>query len=358
MGCCITVPHQTVAIVEQCGAYKRMASPGLNFLNCPCGEAERGVVSLRVQQLDVRCETKTLDNVFVIMVCSVQFQVMQDRIYDAFYRLTNPQQQIKAYVFDVVRAAVPKMKLDDVFEQKDEIATHVKEQLSKAMAEFGFEIIQTLVTDVDPNHHVKAAMNEINAAQRNKAAAHDRAEADKILKIKVAEGDCESKYLAGVGIARQRKAIIDGLRESICDFSHVMPGATSNDIMDLVLVTQYFDTIKDVGAHSTSSTLFLPHSPGAVKDVADEIRAAFGGHQSMKQANFDHASMGNHSYNPVHSSSSAAASRSSPLVKNAVAPSSSSSSLAATPVAPSSLASASTPAPSSTSAQPDLLGMS
>jgi len=276
MGCCISqVPHQSVSIIEQWGAFKRLASPGLLILNCPCGESVRGNISLRVQQLDVRCETKTQDNVFVTLTCSVQFQVDNGHIYDAFYRLTNPHQQITAYVFDVVRASVPKMGLDMVFEQKDEIAHAVKNELAKSMAGFGYEIIQALITDIDPDERVKKSMNEINAAQRMRVAAQDKAEAEKILQVKSAEADAESKFLSGVGIARQRKAIIEGLRDSVVEFSENIEGSTPKDVMDMVLVTQYFDTLKELGQHGRSNTVFVPHSTGPNSSLSDQIRTGF-----------------------------------------------------------------------------------
>uniref|UniRef100_A0A453J2Y9 Band 7 domain-containing protein n=1 Tax=Aegilops tauschii subsp. strangulata TaxID=200361 RepID=A0A453J2Y9_AEGTS len=172
----------------------------------------------------------------------------------------------------VIRASVPKMNLDDVFEQKNEIARAVEDELEKAMSAYGYEIVQTLIVDIEPDEHVKRAMNEINAAARMRLAATEKAEAEKILQIKRAEGEAESKYLAGVGIARQRQAIVDGLRDSVLAFSENVPGTSSKDVMDMVLVTQYFDTMKDIGASSKSSAVFIPHGPGAVKDIASQIR--------------------------------------------------------------------------------------
>jgi len=272
MGICTSVEQSEVAIVEQCGRYDRTAVAGFLFLNpCHC-ESIVGRVTLRIRQLDVRCETKTKDNVFVTIQTSVQFQAIPDAAHDAFYKLTNPMGQITAYVFDVVRASVPKITLDEVFVTKEEIANTIKEELSKIMEQFGFEIIQTLVTDIDPAVKVKAAMNEINAAERLKQASKERAEAQKIKVVKAAEADAESKYLAGVGIARQRMAIVQGLRDSVQQFTGNVEGTTPKDVMDLVLVTQYFDTLKDLGASTEDNTLFIPHSPGAVATVAAEIR--------------------------------------------------------------------------------------
>jgi regulator of protease activity HflC (stomatin/prohibitin superfamily) len=212
------------------------------------------------------------DNVFVNVVASVQYRALADKASDAFYKLSNTREQIQSYVFDVIRASVPKMILDDVFEQKNEIAKAVENELEKAMSAYGYEIVQTLIVDIEPDVNVKRAMNEINAAARMRLAATEKAEAEKILQIKRAEGDAESKYLAGLGIARQRQAIVDGLRDSVLAFSENVPGTSSKDVMDMVLVTQYFDTMKDIGASSKSSAVFIPHGPGAVRDIAAQIR--------------------------------------------------------------------------------------
>ncbi|XP_040866415.1 hypersensitive-induced response protein-like protein 2 isoform X3 [Glycine max] len=191
---------------------------------------------------------------------------------DAYYKLTNTKAQIQSYVFDVIRASVPKMELDATFEQKNDIAKTVEEELEKAMSAYGYEIVQTLIVDIEPDERVKRAMNEINAAARLRVASNEKAEAEKILQIKRAEGDAESKYLAGLGVARQRQAIVDGLRDSVIAFSENVPGTTSKDILDMVLMTQYFDTMKDIGASSKSNAVFIPHGPGSVHDVASQIR--------------------------------------------------------------------------------------
>ncbi|KAK8657596.1 hypothetical protein V6N13_035827 [Hibiscus sabdariffa] len=244
----------------------------LQFLFRKWGKFLAGILSLRVQQLDVRCETKTKDNVFVNVVASIQYRALSEKAQDAFYKLSNTRAQIQSYVFDVIRASVPKLELDAVFEQKNDIARAVEEELEKAMSHYGFEIVQTLIVDIEPDEHVKRAMNEINAAARLRVAANEKAEAEKILQIKRAEGDAESKYLAGLGIARQRQAIVDGLRDSVLAFSVNVPGTTSKDVMDMVLVTQYFDTMKEIGASSKSNSVFIPHGPGAVRDIASQIR--------------------------------------------------------------------------------------
>ncbi|CAH1428393.1 unnamed protein product [Lactuca virosa] len=245
--------------------------------SCHCvpwifGRRLAGHLTLRLRQLDVKCETKTKDNVFVNVVASIQYRALADKASEAFYKLTNTSTQIQAYVFDVIRASVPKLNLDDVFEQKNEIAKAVDRELEKAMSAYGFEIVQTLIVDIEPDERVKKAMNEINAAARMRLAAIEKGEAEKILQIKRAEGEAESKYLSGLGIARQRQAIVDGLRDSVLGFSVNVPGTTAKDVMDMVLVTQYFDTMKEIGAASKSSAVFIPHGPGAVRDVAAQIR--------------------------------------------------------------------------------------
>ncbi|KAG0523514.1 hypothetical protein BDA96_07G129500 [Sorghum bicolor] len=268
----VQVDQSTVAIKESFGKFDEILEPGCHFLPWCIGKQIAGYLSLRVQQLDVRCETKTKDNVFVNVVASVQYRALADKASDAFYRLSNTREQIQSYVFDVIRASVPKMNLDDAFEQKNEIAKAVEDELEKAMSMYGYEIVQTLIVDIEPDEHVKRAMNEINAAARLRLAATEKAEAEKILQIKRAEGDAESKYLAGLGIARQRQAIVDGLRDSVLAFSENVPGTSAKDVMDMVLVTQYFDTMKEIGASSKSSSVFIPHGPGAVRDIAAQIR--------------------------------------------------------------------------------------
>ncbi|XLT92265.1 hypothetical protein HN873_013940 [Arachis hypogaea] len=269
---CIIVGQSNVAIKEHFGKFDDVLQPGCHCLPWCLGYQIAGGLSLRVQQLDVKCETKTKDNVFVNVVASVQYRALADKASDAFYRLTNTKEQIQSYVFDVIRASVPKLELDAVFEQKNDIARAVEDELEKAMSAYGYEIVQTLIVDIEPDVHVKKAMNEINAAARLRLAANEKAEAEKILQIKKAEGEAESKYLSGLGIARQRQAIVDGLRDSVLEFSENVPGTTAKDIMDMVLVTQYFDTMKEIGASSKSSAVFIPHGPGAVRDVAEQIR--------------------------------------------------------------------------------------
>merc|ERR1712070_602193 len=185
---------------------------------------------------------------------------------------TDQREQIRSYIFDVVRSTVPRINLDDVFTTKEEIASEVKSMLEKAMTEFGYAIIQTLVTDIAPDHKVKVAMNEINAAQRARVAAQDKAEAEKIMVVKAAEADAEAKYLSGTGIARQRQAIINGLRESVVTFQDEVKDVGAKDVMDLMLVTQYFDMLKEVGVNSKATAVFIPHGPGAIADTANQLR--------------------------------------------------------------------------------------
>lgn len=268
-----TVEQQTIAVIERFGKFSRLSNPGLNF-KIPIFERVASRVSLRVMQLNIQAETKTEDNVFVHMLVSVQYFVIPEKVYDAFYRLADPQKQINAYVFDVVRARVPKIKLDDLFEKKDEIALAVKEELNETMNGFGFQILSALVTDIEPNAKVKESMNEINAAQRLRIAASEKGEAERILKVKAAEAEAQSKALQGKGIADQRKAIIDGLRESVEQFKDGISGTSTQDVMNLVLLTQYFDTIKDLGTSSNSNTILLPHTPGGMTDLAEQIRNA------------------------------------------------------------------------------------
>mmetsp|Transcript_26602 Transcript_26602/g.48204 ORF Transcript_26602/g.48204 Transcript_26602/m.48204 type:complete len:281 (-) Transcript_26602:300-1142(-) len=255
--CCICVSTSEVVVVERLGKFDRLIPAGLGIIVCPC-EQRAGLVSFRVQQLDVRVETKTKDNVFLTTVVSVQYQVIREKVYQAFYSLTNTQQQITAHVYDVMRSQLPTLELDAVFEAKEDLALAVKNALSETMSDYGYQILQALITDIDPDNRVKQAMNEINSAKRLKYAVAEKAEGQKILQVKSAEAEAEAKYLSGVGVAKQRKAIVDGLRTSIVDFSGGVKGASSKDVMDLLLLTQYFDCIRDVGSAKHCKTTFVP----------------------------------------------------------------------------------------------------
>lgn len=268
-----TVDTAEAAVIQRFGQFVRIAGPGLNF-KLPWFETVAGRVNLRVQQFKVEVETKTRDNVFVKVMVSVQYQVIQDKVYQAFYNLQSPGDQITSYVFDAVRSQVPKMAIDDVFEKKDDVADAVKVELSSVMNDFGYVIIKALVTDVDPDPKVKSAMNDINAAQREQVAAQARGEAEKILKVKQAEAEAESKALQGKGIADQRKAIINGLRESVEAFKESIEGTSARDVIALVLMTQYFDTLKEIGAQDRSNTILMPNSPGAVSEFYQQIQNA------------------------------------------------------------------------------------
>merc|ERR1719326_1509085 len=230
---------------------------------------------MRLQQMEVSCETKTKDNVFVLIRVAVQYQVNDDEesIKNAHYRLTNPKQQIESYVFDVVRSSVPKIDLDDVFTTKEEIAQNIKSELTSAMSSFGYTILASPITDIDPDKEVKRAMNDINKAKRLRLAAQDEGEAVKIRAVK--EADAEAEFLAGQGIARQRQAIMEGLRESVNAFKSEVQDVDAKTVMDLMIVTQYFDMMRDVGANSKSNAVFLNHSPGALEDLAQSVQKGF-----------------------------------------------------------------------------------
>jgi regulator of protease activity HflC (stomatin/prohibitin superfamily) len=265
-----TVRTAQVAVITRFGKFLRVAEPGLNW-KVPLFDTVAGTMSLRVIQITLTMETKTKDNVFVTIPISVQNQVRPDKVFDAFYKLADPTAQIKSYVEQVILGHVPGMTLDEVFASQSSIAGAVKKELDADMSAFGYEIVNVLVTDIVPDEKVKSAMNDINAAQREQVAANARGEAEKILVVKKAEAEAESKALQGQGIANQRKAIIEGLQSSIEQFQKVVEGASAKEVMQLVMVTQYFDTLKAIGESGKTNTLFLSHSPGAVKDLSDQI---------------------------------------------------------------------------------------
>ena len=270
LGSFFTVRTAEVAVITRFGKFLRVAEPGLNWKK-PFFDTVAGTVSLRVNQITLTMETKTKDNVFVTIPISVQNRVRSENVYDAFYKLSDPVAQIKSYVEQVILGHVPGMTLDEVFASQSSIAAAVKQELDADMAAFGYEIVNVLVTDIVPDEKVKSAMNDINAAQREQVAANARGEAEKILVVKKAEAEAESKALQGQGIANQRKAIIEGLQVSVEQFQKAVEGATSREVMQLVLVTQYFDTLKSIGESDKTNTLFLSHSPNAVKEVADQL---------------------------------------------------------------------------------------
>jgi regulator of protease activity HflC (stomatin/prohibitin superfamily) len=282
-----TVRTYTAGVVERFGKFQRIVRPGLHVL-IPFAESVY-FVDLQVKQAQFSVETKTHDNVFVQIPVSVQYQVLDDKIYDAFYKLSAPQKQIESFVFNSILGHVPKLTLDQTFEQQSGISVAVKVELDAIMSGFGFNILTALVTDIIPDVKVKDAMNDINAAQRAQVAAQARGEAEKILKVKQAEAEAESKALQGKGIAAERQAIIDGLRASIENFREAVPGSTAEDVMALVLLTQYFDTLRDIGTKSGGSTIFLPNNPGAANDFMMQILAGLkGGLASTKPATPPH----------------------------------------------------------------------
>lgn len=266
----IIVREQTAVVLERFGKFIRVAHSGFGLI-IPFIDRKAAIMNLRVQQLDVTVETKTLDDVFVNLQVSVQFQVGRQSVKDAFYALDNPRNQIASYVFDDVRAEVPKLELDDVFAKKDDIASAVQQNIQEVMVEYGYNIIKALITDIDPDHKVKESMNRINAAKREKEAALQEAEAKKIKIVKEAEAEAEAKRLSGEGIAQQRLEIVRGFKESVEDFKKSLDNVTHEEIMQFVLMTQYFDTIKDIGANSKNSSILMPHSPGGMKDFQDQI---------------------------------------------------------------------------------------
>ena len=267
-----TVKQQTAAIIERFGKFQSIRHSGLQ-MKIPLVDRVAGRLSLKIQQLDVLVETKTLDDVFVRLKISVQFVVIRSKVYDAFYKLDYPHDQITSYVFDVVRAEVPKMKLDDVFVKKDDIAIAVKTELNDAMLDYGFDIIKTLVTDIDPDAQVKSAMNRINASEREKIAAQYEGDAARILIVEKAKAEAESKRLQGQGIADQRREIARGLEESVEVLNKV--GINSQEASALIVVTQHYDTLQSIGEHVNSNLILLPNSPQAGSDMLNNMVASF-----------------------------------------------------------------------------------
>ncbi|MYM20661.1 SPFH domain-containing protein [Brevibacterium sp. 5221] len=265
-----TVHTQESVIVERFGKFKKVARPGLNT-KVPFIETTTRPISLRVQQLEVNIETKTKDNVFVMVPVAVQYVVGEDSVVDAYYRLANPEEQIRSYVFDTVRSSLSTLTLDSAFESKDDIASSVEHRLSESMARYGFRIVNTLVTDISPDSRVRDSMNSINAAQRDRVAAQALAEADKIKRVTQAEAEAESKRLQGEGVAGQRKAIATGIAEQ---YEMLRRAGIEDTAEQLLLMTQYFDTMQDVARNGRSNVLFLPSNPGTLGDLTTEIRTA------------------------------------------------------------------------------------
>ena len=280
------VKQQTAAIIERFGRFLVTRQPGLH-IKIPFIDRIAARLSLKILQLDVIVETKTKDDVFVKLKVSVQYKVLPNKVYDAFYKLDFPQDQITSYVFDVVRAEVPKMKLDDVFEKKDDIANAVKGELNDAMINYGYDIIKALVTDIDPDQQVKEAMNRINAAEREKVAAQYEGDAARILIVEKAKAEAESKRLQGQGIADQRREIARGLEESVDVLNNV--GINSQEASALIVVTQHYDTLQSIGEETNSNLILLPNSPQAGSDMLNNMVASFTASnqigEAMKQEN-------------------------------------------------------------------------
>ena len=264
----IFVKEKSAKVIQRFGSFSRVLHPGMNF-KVPIIESVAGTVNLKIQQIDVPIETKTKDDVFVNMRVSVHVKVIKSKVRESFYELENPYAQISSYIFDTVRAEVPKLNLDDVFAKKDDIANAVKASLKVHMDKYGYLIVQTLVTEIDPDALVKESMNRINAAKRNKDALSEDAEGRKIAKIKDAEAEKESKRLQGEGVANQRLAIIKGFADSVDDFSNTLEDVSPIEIMQFVLLTQHYDTIKDIG--EKNSSLIVPYSPGSLKDLQQQM---------------------------------------------------------------------------------------
>lgn len=272
LGLFFIVKQQTAVLVERFGKFQSVRSSGFQ-VKIPIVDRVAGKLSLKVQQLDVVVETKTRDDVFVKIKVSVQYVVIANKVYDAFYKLDNPYAQITSYVFDVVRAEVPKLRLDDVFEKKDDVAIAVKSELQEAMNDYGYDIIKTLVTDIDPDEQVKHAMNRINASEREKVAAQYEGDAQRILIVEKAKAEAESKKLQGQGIADQRREIAKGLLESVDVLNSV--GINSQEASALIVVTQHYDTLQSIGEHTGSKLILLPNSPTAASEMLNTMVASF-----------------------------------------------------------------------------------
>jgi len=277
--CCgfVCIREQQVGVITYCGKFDRLVNPGFHCLYFPCCYKLYHRANLKIQYMDCECETKTLDNVFVKVQLGVLYQIIEDKVGDAVFKLSNVNAQISSYVYDVVRSTIPTMNLDDAFASKGKVARAVEDELSEIMRNYGYKINAALVTDLDPNPQIKAAMNDINAASRIREANKEKADADKILMVKAAEADAEAKYLSGLGVAKQRKALMEGLQQTVVNFSSEVEGTNAKDVMDLLLVTQYFDMIRDLGKNNKSgSSLFLPHGPHSISKLREDLKDSFG----------------------------------------------------------------------------------
>ncbi|WP_394369939.1 SPFH domain-containing protein [Lutimonas saemankumensis] len=276
------VKQQTAFIVERFGKFNSIRFAGLQF-KIPFIDRIAARLSLRIQQLDVVVETKTNDDVFVQLKISVQYQILRDKVYDAYYRLQNPHEQLTAYIFDLVRAEIPKMILDDVFEKKDDVAFAVKRDLKEAMLDYGYDIVKALVTDIDPDASVKEAMNRINAAEREKVAAQHEGDAQRILIVERAKAEAESKRLQGKGIADQRREIAKGLEESVDTLNKA--GINPQEASALIVITQHYDTLQSIGADSSSNLILLPNNPNAASSMLNDMTASLLAANKIKEMN-------------------------------------------------------------------------
>jgi regulator of protease activity HflC (stomatin/prohibitin superfamily) len=281
LGLFFVVKQQSAAVIERFGKFQSIRNAGLQ-LKIPLIDKIAGRVSLKIQQLDVLVETKTKDDVFVRLKVSVQYLILKDKVYDAFYRLENSHDQITSYVFDTIRAEVPKMKLDDVFERKDDIAIAIKRELSTAMEEYGYGIIKALVTDIDPAQEVKVAMNRINAAEREKVAAQYEGDAERIKIVEKARAEAESKRLQGQGIADQRREIAKGLEDSVEVLNKA--GINAQEASALIVITQHYDTLQSMGEESNSNLIMLPNAPSTASDMMTQLIASFSAANQMGKA--------------------------------------------------------------------------
>jgi len=281
----VIVKQRTAIVIERFGKFHRIYRAGFN-LRIPIIDAKAGIVNLKVRELPVDIETKTYDDVFVRMTVSVQYYVVEssEGIKTAFYKFDDPDRQIQSFVFDSIRSEVPKLPLDEVFSEKDKIATAVQLELSETMTDYGFTIVKTLVTDIDPDSNVKHSMNEINAAKRMKEAAKEYAAAEKIKVIAAAEAEAQGKKLQGIGIADQRIAIANGLKQSVAEVKGAMEKeVTGQQVMNMLFMTQHYDTISRL-ADQGVNTIFVPYSPGTVGDLQTQIQSGLLGVDGILKA--------------------------------------------------------------------------
>ncbi len=268
------VGQQDAFIIQRLGKFHRVARAGLN-IKIPIIDLIAGKLSLRIRELDIPGQFKTSDNVFVTMVLRVQYSVIPEQSADAFYKLQAPEQQISAFVLNVVRGEVAKMQLRDVFEHQDTIGTAVNQQLSISMTEFGFLIRNALVNEVRPAEEVVTAMNRVQASENEKTAAKLQGEAAKFKTVLHAEAEAEAKRLQGEGIAAQREAIVRGLSVSVESLRTAMPTADPQTLMNLVLINQYFDAMRDISTGDKAKVIFVPSGPGAYRDISDQLFQSF-----------------------------------------------------------------------------------